>query len=1205
MISNLKQVTTIRRINNSAVTIPKNILLPSYLDDKLSKSNKEDLFRDIKGGFLNYQVLFTISNITSSNIFDYLENIQQFIDGLEDKKIYTILVNAISKESYESSSILPRALFIHRKSSAKQFVYILHSLLLSYEYKYQYDESSNLIISGRIWYSVDEVNDIKYKEVEKRVNYIMKDYLFQDKSLSSLFKTINKYYKSIHIKLHPGMIDELDVITGSDSYSLYNLDSILSNSKLLVFYHNNEHLYYLLENGKVLFSWRDVIQSEEIEGVHDILREFEDLIILFKKDGSYEVNVKYKFDSLVESEMSPFYNEKIGCIDFETYSVNGDGKQTVYAGAWLANGEVHKFILGDPGCETSYSLVEQLFSSIFKSKYTDYTFYIHNLSNFDSIFILDALTRFNYNVKAIVKEDNSIVSIKIINILENDNSKGVLNKNKRKSKITVLDSNLMIKGSLRDLCKGFECDIQKGYFPYTFVKNSTLNYVGEIPSKKYFEDLSLDNYNQLSLDFKDKNWSVKTETLKYLELDLRSLLEVLLKFSNIVYNEYGLNITDFKTISSLSLHIYLSNFYDQKYNIKLIKGRLEKEIRNAYYGGLVHLNCNKIDKGYFYDMNSQYPSAMLNDMPVGDPILSTDTNLNSYFGFCYAKIIPPKDLDILVIPHKNDQGEVYYPNEPFTGLYFSELLKNCLEYGYKVEITGGMKFERGIGVFNDFVQTIYEQRLQAKLEGNNSLQLTNKLILNSLYGRMGMKNIENKTEIISKEKAENLFKNKNILFVSELNEKLIVKYNKNIDSDIVKLINNFDSNNSKTKEIAGLNKIRGVTSSVAIAAAVTAYAQISMMKFKNIPGNKCLYSDTDSILLESPLSSSFVDSKILGKMKLEHVISKGYFISKKLYAFKNTKGEIIIKSKGLKKGLLDFDKFVLLSQGKSLTVDTVVFIKNMREGTVNIIKRPYTIKGNQDIVSKSLVLYKKENFSIIPYKSPNLNIIAYINKRNLKDIPIISLPGSVYLFSFPLLYINELSILDNIKIDRILTSINNLEKDDKIADRILLDIKNILDFLKILKSVRPPVTIIPKKFNRILESKLFYIYGEAGNKIRNILIKYLDNLDLFDIIEVIMNKYGSKKFFKKIPISIDKRVIKFKFISYDLEILISIAFVGKFKYKIKKNEIFKHKITLNINLIEEKKRIKVIKHTNIIKTYDLNPENISFIKTAVADSLTK
>jgi len=47
-------------------------------------------------------------------------------------------------------------------------------------------------------------------------------------------------------------------------------------------------------------------------------------------------------------------------------------------------------------------------------------------------------------------------------------------------------------------------------------------------------------------------------------------------------------------------------------------------------------------------------------------------------------------------------------------------------------------------------------------------------------------------------------------------------------------------------------------------------------------------------------------------IKLEHIITEGNFISKKLYAFKNTKGEIRIKSKGIGKGVLDFYKFILL-----------------------------------------------------------------------------------------------------------------------------------------------------------------------------------------------------------------------------------------------------------------------------------------------------
>jgi hypothetical protein len=49
----------------------------------------------------------------------------------------------------------------------------------------------------------------------------------------------------------------------------------------------------------------------------------------------------------------------------------------------------------------------------------------------------------------------------------------------------------------------------------------------------------------------------------------------------------------------------------------------------------------QINKGFHSDMNSQYPKAMLNKLPVGDPVFSTNTDLSYYFGFVYALIIPP------------------------------------------------------------------------------------------------------------------------------------------------------------------------------------------------------------------------------------------------------------------------------------------------------------------------------------------------------------------------------------------------------------------------------------------------------------------------------------------------------------------------------------------------------------------------------------
>jgi hypothetical protein len=81
----------------------------------------------------------------------------------------------------------------------------------------------------------------------------------------------------------------------------------------------------------------------------------------------------------------------------------------------------------------------------------------------------------------------------------------------------------------------------------------------------------------------------------------------------------------------------------------MIKGELEKENRSSYFGGNVDVYINKINKGYHYDINSQYSTAMLNDMPLGDPLLSLETNLDNIFGFVFGEITAP-DSDSLQIP---------------------------------------------------------------------------------------------------------------------------------------------------------------------------------------------------------------------------------------------------------------------------------------------------------------------------------------------------------------------------------------------------------------------------------------------------------------------------------------------------------------------------------------------------------------------------
>jgi len=80
-------------------------------------------------------------------------------------------------------------------------------------------------------------------------------------------------------------------------------------------------------------------------------------------------------------------------------------------------------------------------------------------------------------------------------------------------------------------------------------------------------------------------------------------------------------------------------------------------------------------------MNSQYPKAMLNDMPVGDPVFSLETDIDKIFGFVYGEISCP-DENILKVPFIQDKDPDtnlnVCPRGKFKRLIFSEEIKYAL-----------------------------------------------------------------------------------------------------------------------------------------------------------------------------------------------------------------------------------------------------------------------------------------------------------------------------------------------------------------------------------------------------------------------------------------------------------------------------------------------------------------------------------------------
>nr|WVH38150.1 DNA polymerase [Poriella subacida] len=175
---------------------------------------------------------------------------------------------------------------------------------------------------------------------------------------------------------------------------------------------------------------------------------------------------------------------------------------------------------------------------------------------------------------------------------------------------------------------------------------------------------------------------------------------------------------------------------------------------------------------------------------------------------------------------------------------------------YNFTIKNGYYFKTG-DIFSKFVDDFY--LLRNKYTKGDPMNLTCKLIMNSLYGRFGMAPILTKQEFVSKEKFKELTLSNEIVDFLDLDEYgLFVGY---IDNKLS-------------------NKLHKM--SVCIASAVTAYSRIYMSKFKNSNDYNLYYSDTDSLFIDKNLPESLIGDKI-GQFKLEYSFKEVVFLGPKIY----------------------------------------------------------------------------------------------------------------------------------------------------------------------------------------------------------------------------------------------------------------------------------------------------------------------------------
>ena len=406
--------------------------------------------------------------------------------------------------------------------------------------------------------------------------------------------------------------------------------------------HNEVHLLNSTKNLIVTF----IDYPTDKNNLNSFTRIINNQTYYFKDNQLIFKTLKRSTNFLTSIEKDNKLNNKFMVMDIETQTINN--VMTPYTICIFDGVNKLSFYLTD--YKNYNDMIIHAINSIMKRKYNGYKVYVHNLSNFDGIFLLKILSVIdNIKIFPIIK-DNKMINIKL-------SYEGINNYT-----ISFRDSLLMLPSSLNKLTKQFNVD-NKGIFPYNFVNdkfntNINLNYIGKLPDFKYFNDITIDQYNEYTKLYNNK-WSLKEETIKYCNQDCISLYQIIYKFNESIFNQFSMNIHKFPTLPSLAFGIYRAHYLND-YPIPLLSGQIFNDISKSFTGGSTDM-FKPFGKNLFsYDVNSLYPYVMNNfDMPVGKmkffegDILKIDPKA---FGFFECKVIAPNNLKHPILQTKLDTG---------------------------------------------------------------------------------------------------------------------------------------------------------------------------------------------------------------------------------------------------------------------------------------------------------------------------------------------------------------------------------------------------------------------------------------------------------------------------------------------------------------------------------------------------------------------
>lgn len=266
-------------------------------------------------------------------------------------------------------------------------------------------------------------------------------------------------------------------------------------------------------------------------------------------------------------------------------------------------------------------------------------------------------------------------------------------------------------------------------------------------------------------------------------------------------------------------------------------------------------------------------------------------------------------------------------------------MDKAIQLGYKVKIIKGYRFRSAL-VFHEFIERLYLIRLS--YPKTDPMNLIAKLIMNSVYGRLGMPSDQVKVVLFNSSLAVDRRK---LVEIAKSELFSIANFTKIGDKYIAVEYRELSqiSNNERPTSYFGTDI------NVAAAAVITGGARVHMSHFKNLDGVRLYYSDTDSVVLNKELHPDLVNDK-LGGLKLEYEIDRAVFLSPKVYGLITTKGNTVLKIKGVSKKAIEAeniefgDLVTLLEEGYFETYDQEKWFKKIYDGDITVKQVTYQLQ---------------------------------------------------------------------------------------------------------------------------------------------------------------------------------------------------------------------------------------------------------------------